>query len=187
MCVNICVFVSAAYCICSVPNMCLCVWYLNVATQLQVGQPITKLLSGFVLPSHTSSMQPAVHISHTRTWAFCLKWLADLGAETENAHMQPYISASHPGINLITMWRTWQAAKMFQSCFTETHICTYLALAITSMSLKRKRCLSWVCIPVFNWACPWRRNDLSEPVRNDWISGHFSGHMGTRKLSLEYK
>lgn len=52
--------------------------YLKVATQLQVGQPITKLLSGFVLPSHTSSMQLAVHISQARTWAFTLKWVGDL-------------------------------------------------------------------------------------------------------------
>lgn len=52
--------------------------YLKVATKLQVGQPTTKLLSGFVLPSHTSSMQWDIHISHTRTWAFTLKWVGDL-------------------------------------------------------------------------------------------------------------
>lgn len=56
------------YCVC----VCECE-YLKEATQLQVGQPMTKLLSGLVLPSHTSSMQLAVHISHTRTWAFTLK------------------------------------------------------------------------------------------------------------------
>lgn len=52
--------------------------YLKVATKLQVGQPTTKLLSEFVLPSHTSSMQWDIHISHTRTWAFTLKWVGDL-------------------------------------------------------------------------------------------------------------
>lgn len=39
---------------------------------------MTKLRSGLVLPSHTSSVQPAVHSSQARTLAFCLKWLADL-------------------------------------------------------------------------------------------------------------
>lgn len=56
--------------------------YLKVATKLQVGQPTTKLLSGFVLPSHTSSMQWDIHISHTRTWAFTLKWVGDLEETT---------------------------------------------------------------------------------------------------------
>lgn len=58
-----------------------CVCYLNVATQLYVGQPITKLLLSAVLPSHTSSTQLAVHISHTHTLTFSLKWLADLRAD----------------------------------------------------------------------------------------------------------
>lgn len=57
--------------------------YLKVATKLQVGQPTTKLLSGFVLPSHTSSMQWDIHISHTRTWAFTLKWVGDLQETTK--------------------------------------------------------------------------------------------------------
>ena len=52
--------------------------YLKVATKLHVGQPTTKLLSELVRPSHTSSMQLDVHISHTRTWAFTLKWVGDL-------------------------------------------------------------------------------------------------------------
>ncbi len=83
--------------------VCVCVCYLNVATQLQVGQPMTKLLSGFVLPSHTSSMQPAVHISHTQTWAFCLKWLADLGtrARSVNARTHTLILTLDLGINPI--------------------------------------------------------------------------------------
>lgn len=83
---------------------------------------MTKLLSGFVLPSHTSSMQPAVHISHTRTWAFCLKWLADLKTQREqerNEHRckrpPPHtpILTSDAGINLIHRWRAGGAAKMF--------------------------------------------------------------------------
>lgn len=52
--------------------------YLKVATQLEIGQPMTKLLSELVLPSHTSSIQLAVHISLTRTWAFSLKCVEDL-------------------------------------------------------------------------------------------------------------
>lgn len=47
---------------------------------------MTKLRSGFVLPSHTSSVQPAVHISHTHTWAFCLKLLADLETQSSPQH-----------------------------------------------------------------------------------------------------
>lgn len=45
---------------------------------MQVGQPMTKLLSGLVLPSHTSSIHWAVHISPTHTWAFSLKCVGDL-------------------------------------------------------------------------------------------------------------
>lgn len=97
-------------------------------------------------------------------------------------HTHTLILTLDLGINLIHGWMRWGAAKMFL-----THTCAYLALAITSMSLNRKRCLSWVCIPVFNWACPCRRNDLLEPVRKDWTNGQVSGHTGTRKLSLEYK
>ena len=154
---------------------------------------MTKLLSGFVLPSQTSSMQPAVHISHTRTWAFCLKWLADLKKKNTHAHTRTEMSTganahthapiltSDAGINLIHRWRAGGATH------THTHTCAYLALAITSVSVNRKRCLSWVCIPVFSWAWPWRRNDLSEPLRKDWTNGQLSGHTGTRKLSLEHK
>lgn len=80
-------------------------FYLNVATQLQVGQPITKLLSGLVVPSQTSSMQLAVHISHMRTWAFCLKWLADLGVQRDMQHLSvnthTLVLILDPGINRI--------------------------------------------------------------------------------------
>ena len=101
---------------------------------------MTKLLSGFVLPSHTSSMQPAVHISHTRTWAFCLKWLADLKTQREQERSEhrckrppPHIPilTSDAGINLIHRWRAGGAAKMFLNSSvrglkysnTHTHLC----------------------------------------------------------------
>lgn len=77
----------------------------------------------------------------------------------------------------------WQAHKKTQTELLKT--CAYLALAITRMSVNRKRCRSWVCIPVLSWTCPCRRNNLSRPARKDWTSGQVSGHTGGRKLSLE--
>lgn len=52
--------------------------YLKQATQLVVGHPKTKDLSGLVLPSQTSSMQDAVHISQRCAWLFSLKCSWDL-------------------------------------------------------------------------------------------------------------
>lgn len=72
--------------------------YLKTAAQLHVGHPMTKLLSGKVLPSQTSSKHPAVHTSHKRTWAFCLKWLADLTGDA-NTHTHALILIIHKGIN----------------------------------------------------------------------------------------
>lgn len=206
------------------PLLSVCVCYLNIATQLQVGQPMTKLLSGFVLPSHTSSIQPAVHISHTHTWAFCLKWLADLEMQRKTwwpewTHTNTLIwfiyffgfywivaaewvtgklerdregmtCSKGPRVGIehsATAARTEALTSTRSANRAHTHTCAYLALAITSMSVNRKRCRSWLCIPVFSCACPWRRNVLSEPVRKDWTNGQLSGQTGSWKLSLENK
>ena len=105
-------------------------------------------------------------------------------------------STSHtriPGPSAWSGWLTWEQItrrlrrNSSRNMEREKITCAYLALAMTRMSLNRKRCLSWVCIPAFNWACPWRRNDLSESVRKDWTNGQVSGHTGIRKLSLEQK
>ena len=62
---------------------------------------------------------------------------------------------------------------------THTHTHSYLALVTSRVSLNRKRCLSWVCRPVFSWAWPWSRKVRSGHARYDWISRHVSGHTGT--------
>lgn len=64
--------------------------YLKFATQFVVGQPKTKDLSGSVLPSQTSSVQNAVHISQRRAWHLSLKWECDLLAEIQRyvTHMK---------------------------------------------------------------------------------------------------
>lgn len=62
---------------------------------------------------------------------------------------------------------------------------THLALATRRVSLKRKRCLSWVCRPVFSWVWAWprkRRPGLS--ARKAWTRGQDSGLTGIRQLSL---
>lgn len=62
---------------------------------------------------------------------------------------------------------------------------THLALATSSVSVKRKRCLSWVCRPVFSWVWAWpkkRRPGFS--ARKAWTRGHDSGLTGVRQLSL---
>lgn len=62
---------------------------------------------------------------------------------------------------------------------------TYLALATRRVSLKRKRCLSWVCRPVFSctWAWPKKRR-AGHSARKAWTRGHDSGLTGVRQLSL---
>lgn len=53
------------------------------------------------------------------------------------------------------------------------------------MSLKRKRCLSWVCRPVFSCAWAWPKNRRAgHSARKAWTRGHDSGLTGVRQLSL---
>lgn len=62
---------------------------------------------------------------------------------------------------------------------------TYLALATSRVSLKRKRCLSWVCRPVFSCAWAWPKNRRAgHSARKAWTRGHDSGLTGVRQLSL---
>lgn len=63
---------------------------------------------------------------------------------------------------------------------------TYLALATSSVSVKRKRCLSWVCRPVFSWVWTWPRNKRpGHSARKAWTRGLDSGLIGVRQLSLK--
>lgn len=65
---------------------------------------------------------------------------------------------------------------------------TYLALATSSVSVKRKRCLSWVCRPVFSCVWAWPRNRRrGHSARKAWTREHDSGLTGVRQLSLEEK
>lgn len=62
---------------------------------------------------------------------------------------------------------------------------TYLALATSSVSVKRKRCLSWVCRPVFSCAWAWPKNRRpGHSARKAWTSGQDSGLTGVMQLSL---
>lgn len=60
---------------------------------------------------------------------------------------------------------------------------THLDLATTKRSVKRKRCRSWVCRPVFSCTWPSRRNVLLWHM-NDCTRGHASGLMGEKQPSL---
>lgn len=65
---------------------------------------------------------------------------------------------------------------------------TYLALATSRVSVKRKRCLSWVCRPVFSCDWAWPRNTRpGHSARKAWTRGQDSGLTGVRQLSLRDK
>lgn len=61
---------------------------------------------------------------------------------------------------------------------------THLDLATTRRSVKRKRCRSWVCRPVFSCTWPSRRNVLLWHIK-DCTRGHASGLMGEKQPSLQ--
>lgn len=61
---------------------------------------------------------------------------------------------------------------------------THLDLATTRRSVKRKRCRSWVCRPVFSCTWPSRRKVLLWHMK-DCTRGHASGLMGEKQPSLQ--
>lgn len=62
---------------------------------------------------------------------------------------------------------------------------TYLALATSIVSVKRKRCLSWIWRPVFSWVWKWPRNRRpGHSARKAWTRWLDSGLTGVRQLSL---
>lgn len=62
---------------------------------------------------------------------------------------------------------------------------TYFALATSSVSVKRKRCLSWVCRPVFSCVWIWPKNNLrGHSARKAWTRGQDSGLTGVKQFSL---
>lgn len=62
---------------------------------------------------------------------------------------------------------------------------TYLALVTSRVSVKRKRCLSWICKPVFSCVWAWPRNRRpGHSARKAWTRGQVSGLTGVKQLSL---
>lgn len=114
------------------------------------------------------------HLAHTRL-GLLLKVVGWSGSAETEARVRPCI---HP------QNKNHHASLQVNRCHGDAPS-TYLALLITSMSVKRKRCLSWVCTPLRSWTCPWRRRDLSKPARKEWTNEQLSGDTGSWKLSLD--
>lgn len=75
----------------------------------------------------------------------------------------------------------WQKGAALQEQCRRCH--THLDLATTRRSVKRKRCRSWVCRPVFSCTWPSRMNVRLWHM-NDCTRGHASGLMGEKQPSL---
>lgn len=154
--------------------MCVCVCVLPECSNIVAGGPAhheAPLWTGAAL-THLVHVACSPHLAHTHL-GLLLKVAGWSGNTETKVPMWLYI---HPQT---------KTTSVKVNGFHGDAPSTYLALLITSMSVKRKRCLSWLCIPVRSWTCPWRRNDLSEPSRKEWTNEELSGHTGSWKLSLD--
>lgn len=95
-----------------------------------------------------------------------------------------FSNASHENAACLFLWFLFTAPALhFLSDPQKTE--TYLALATRRLSLKRKRCLSWVCRPVFSCAWAWpKKRRAGHSATKAWTRGHDSGLTGARQLSL---
>lgn len=131
-----------------------------------------KIWGNSTQKTSTSPSQMAVLIC-TLTFLQCKTWKCCLFV----SEIPVYGSRS-----AFPVWFSFRHIKIFLNC-QDTE--TYLALATRRVSLKRKRCLSWVCRPVFSCAWAWpKKRRAGHSARKAWTRGHDSGLTGDRQLSL---